>query len=212
MHIKSFVFNPFYENTYVIWGDDLEAFIIDPGCYESFENQELINFVIENDLKIKAVVNTHCHIDHVLGNFAMTNHFNCPLWIPENEDESYRSVTTYAPTWGIQNYTEKSPDLLIKEGDELTLGDIKLNVIEIPGHSPGHQVFYHEPGQQIIGGDVLFRESIGRTDLPGGDHATLLTGIQEKLYSLPEDCTVYPGHGPSTTIGHEKIHNPFVKA
>lgn len=212
MHIKSFVFNPFYENTYLIWDDTLEALIIDPGCYEPFELKELLEAIKVKGLSIKAIINTHCHIDHVLGNYNLKNEFNCPLWIPKDEAENYRAVSVYAPQWGIQRYSLAEPDLLLENSGTLRFGNSELEILYVPGHSPGHQVFYHKPTKQLIGGDVLFKGSIGRTDLPGGNHQQLIDNIREKLYLLPDDTRVFPGHGPSTTIGEEKTTNPFVKA
>lgn len=212
MEIKSFVFNPFYENTYLLWDDSLECVIVDPGCYEKFEREEIISFIEKKKLNVKLILNTHCHIDHVLGNYYLKDYFKCPLWIPENETSNYESVTAYSPQWGIQNYTKGEPDFLMKENQLITFGSIKGYTIEAPGHSPGHHVFYFKKNDLLIGGDVLFKGSIGRTDLPGGDHEQLLKNIKEKLYILPEDTIVYPGHGPETTIGFEKSNNPFVKA
>lgn len=212
MEIKSFVFNPFYENTYVLWDDTHEAVIIDPGCYEKYERDELIAFVKEKGLVVKAIVNTHCHIDHVLGNYFMKSEFNCPLYIPEGEESSYRAVKAYAPQWGIQQYTEAEPDVLMENEGVLSFGNTSLEKIYAPGHSPGHLVFFHKEEKRLIGGDVLFAGSIGRTDLPGGNHEELLTNIREKLYVLPDETEVFPGHGPTTTIGKEKTSNPFVQA
>jgi hydroxyacylglutathione hydrolase len=211
MKIKSFVFNPFYENTYLLWDDTKECVIIDPGCYEKFERDEIIGFIEKEKLTVKYILNTHCHIDHVLGNYFLKEHFKCPLWIPENEIAGYRSVEAYAPRWGIQNFTLAEPDALMKETQTITFGNCTCTVIEAPGHSPGHQLFYFKTEEVLIGGDVLFRQSIGRTDLPGGDHAQLLKNIKEKIYTLPEQITVYPGHGEETTIAFEKKHNPYVK-
>src|SRR5690606_1673363 len=118
----------------------------------------------------------------------------------------------YAPQWGITGYRHAEADQFLKEGETLELDEVKFSLIEVPGHSPGHIMFYLEEEGVMIGGDVLFRESIGRTDLPRGNHDALLSNIQEKVYTLPEDVTVYPGHGPATTIGHEKKYNPFVRA
>lgn len=212
MHIKSFVFNPFYENTYLVWDETKEALIIDPGCYEKFERDELEEAVRTADLHIKAVVNTHCHIDHVLGNHFMKTAFNCPLWIPKNEVENYGAVTAYAPQWGIQQYSPAEPDVLLENSGTITFGDTSLEIIYAPGHSPGHLVFHHVQEKKLIGGDVLFKGSIGRTDLPGGNHNELISNIQTKLYLLPDETEVFPGHGPTTTIGEEKQSNPFVKA
>lgn len=210
MEVKTFVFNPFYENTYVLWDQTKEALIVDPGCYEAFEREELTGFIAQHQLNVSAIVNTHCHIDHVLGNYAMKMAFDCPLWIPKNELDIYRSVAAYAPQWGIQQYTEAQPDRLLEESGSIHFGQTSLQILAVPGHSPGHLAFYLAEKGILIGGDVLFRESIGRTDLPGGNHAILLQNIREKLYTLPETTIVYPGHGPTTTIGHERVHNPFV--
>lgn len=211
MEIKSIVFNPFYENTYVLWDNTGEGIIVDPGCYEDYEQKELLDFVKNQKLNITAIVNTHCHIDHVLGNYWIKEALKCPLWLPEGELEVFRAVAAYAPQWGIQQYTEATPDKLLHENDTITFGNTTLKAIACAGHSPGHLVFYHGQEAKLIGGDVLFRESIGRTDLPRGNHGQLLTNIKAKIYTLPEETTVYPGHGPSTTIGHEKQNNPFVK-
>ncbi|MEP0366797.1 MAG: MBL fold metallo-hydrolase [Cyclobacteriaceae bacterium] len=212
MKIKSFVFNPFYENTYLLIGDENECIIIDPGCYEKYERDEIIGFIEGEGLKVKFILNTHCHIDHVLGNYYLKDHFGCELWIPENEVANYEAVSAYSPQWGIQQYTKGETDRLIKEGETIEISGVKMQVLEAPGHSPGHQVFYCKEHNILIGGDVLFKQSIGRTDLPGGDHQLLLQNIREKLYTLPDETTVFPGHGPETTIGFEKINNPFVKA
>ena len=209
MNIKTFVFNPFFENTYVLFDDQGQAIIVDPGCYEKSEQEELIRFVEEKDLNVIAVVNTHCHIDHVLGNYAMVAHFNVDLWVPVNERETYQAIPAYAPSYGFTGYTEAMVGHWFDEG-MLSFGELNFQMIEVPGHSPGSMIFYHEPTQVLIGGDVLFRESIGRTDLPGGNHADLLQNIREKVYTLPDTVTVYPGHGVETTIGHEKKFNPFV--
>lgn len=211
MRIKSLVFNPFYENTYVLWDDTKQGVIVDPGCYEKYEVDELKRFVSEQQIEVKMILNTHCHIDHVLGNYMLKETYQCPLWIPEGEEEVFRSVVAYAPQWGIQNYTEAEVDKLLKVSDPIEFGNTSLTSILVPGHSPGHLVFYHEGDKKIIGGDVLFRESIGRTDLPGGNHSQLLDNIKDKLYNLDEEIEIYPGHGPATTIGYEKKNNPFVK-
>ncbi len=212
MEIQSFVFSPLYENTYVLWDDTKNALIVDPGCYEKYEFEELISFIDQSNLNIKAIVNTHCHIDHVLGNAFLKRHFNIPLLIPVGEVEVLEAVKAYAPNWGISNYDPADPDHLIENEGSISVGNTDLKVIPAPGHSPGHQVFYSEENKMLIGGDVLFRESIGRTDLPGGDHNTLLKSIKTNVFSLPEDTIVYPGHGPTTTIGYEKTNNPFVSA
>lgn len=211
MEIKQFVFNPFYENTILLISNEGNCLIFDPGCYETFELKELTDYISAQKLTVKAIINTHCHIDHVLGNYALKAHYKVPLQIPINEKDSYHAVPAYAPQWGITGYTQADPDAYLEEGGSLTLDELQLEIIEVPGHSLGHQMFYEQKEKIVIGGDVLFRESIGRTDLPGGDHATLLSGIRKKVFTLPDNVTVYPGHGPETTIGHEKAHNPFLK-
>ncbi len=211
MNIKTFVFNPFFENTYVLSDEAGNAIIIDSGCYEAAEKKQLYDFVAERGLHVLAMINTHCHIDHVLGNDAVKDHFKVDLWVPKNEGDVYRAIPSYAPSYGFTGYREAQVDHWYEEGLQ-SFGDLKFDAIEVPGHSPGHMVFYFEEEKVLIGGDVLFRESIGRTDLPGGNHGDLLSNIKEKVYTLPEEVIVYPGHGPETTIGHEKQYNPFVRA
>ena len=211
MDIKSFVFNAFYENTYLLSSSNLETLVLDPGCYEDFEKKELTDFIKTNKLKPIAIINTHCHIDHVLGNDYLKKLYNIPLWIPATEKNLLKSVSTYAPTMGIQDYQETQPDKLLSEKDVITFGSEKLEILYAPGHSEGHLMFYHAADKSLMAGDVIFRESIGRTDLPGGNFKTLEESIKNQVYTLPEAVKIYPGHGPSTTVGHEKKHNPFVK-
>jgi len=210
LQIKSFTFNPFAENTYVLYDDTLEAVIIDPGCYDKDEKAELFDFIKINQLTPVKLLNTHCHIDHVLGNAFVINTYDIPLWFHQGEEPVLRAVSTYASNYGFPQYQESHANHYIKEGEPVQFGNTSLKPILVPGHAPGHLVFYHAPSKLCIGGDTLFQGSIGRTDLPGGDHDTLLDAIKTKLFALPEDVTVYPGHGPATTIGHEKVNNPFV--
>ena len=212
MNIKSFVFNAFYENTYLLASSNLETIILDPGCYEDFEKKELTDFIKTNKLKPIAIINTHCHIDHVLGNDYLKKLYDIPLWIPATEKNLLKSVSTYATSMGIQNYQEAQPDKLLSEKDVITFGSDKLEILYAPGHSEGHLMFYHAAEKSLMAGDVIFRESIGRTDLPGGDFKTLVESIKNQVYTLPEAVKIYPGHGPSTTVGHEKENNPFVKS
>ncbi len=211
MHIKSFVFNPFYENTYIVSSIANNCLIFDPGCYEEYEFTELKEYIHMNDLNVIAIINTHCHIDHVLGNDTLKYKYKVPLKIPKNEKEVFDSVPAYAPQWGMTRYKHAEVDEFLEEGKILVLDEIKMQMIEVAGHSPGHLMFYIEDQKVIIGGDVLFKESIGRTDLPGGNQDDLLRNIQDKVYVLPDDVEILPGHGPSTTIGYEKKNNPFVR-
>ena len=210
MKIQVFEFNPFAENTYLLIDDKKNAVIVDPGCYEEHEIGEINGFISKENLTICAIINTHCHIDHVLGNYAMKNKYNVDLWVPINEKSVLKAIPSYAPSYGFHTYSEAEVDHWFQEG-MLEFGGIQLKAIEVPGHSPGHMVFYNEVNKVLIGGDVLFRGSIGRTDLPGGNHDQLLRNISEKVYTLPNEVVVYPGHGPETTIGFEKQYNPFIR-
>ena len=212
IHVESFTFNPFAENSYVLYDEDTrEAAIIDPGCYEPEEQEVLKNFIEEQGLKPTLLLNTHCHIDHVLGNWFVHKTWQLPLQIHETEAQVLRSVPTYAPMYGFSRYQPLEPELWLKEGQKIKLGNQQLEVLFVPGHAPGHVVFWQPEQKFCINGDCLFSGSIGRTDLPGGNHDTLIRSIREKLLTLPEDTTVYCGHGPSTTIGQEKKWNPFLK-
>ena len=211
IHIKTFTFNPFQENTYLLYDDTKEAVLIDPGCYEKYEREELSSFVAKEGLKLKFLLNTHCHIDHVLGNQWAKNTFQIPLIMHEADLPVLASIPSYASNYGFQQYEASQPDRFVDEGDAISFGESRLSIRFVPGHAPGHIVFISEADGFCIAGDTLFSGSIGRTDLPGGDHETLLSAIQEKLYTLADDMVVYPGHGPSTTIGKEKSTNPFVR-
>lgn len=210
MNIKTFVFNSFFENTSVISDKAGHAIIVDPGCYEDADQKQLTDYIFAERLNVMAIVNTHCHIDHVLGNEAMKAKYGVNLWVPTNEKEVLNAIPAYARSYGFADYREATVDHWFKEG-QMTFGTMTFDVMEVPGHSPGHMVFYHAGEKLLIGGDVLFRESIGRTDLPGGNHEDLIRNIKEKVYRLPDEVTVYPGHGPVTTIGHEKQFNRFVE-
>lgn len=208
--IAQFTFNAFQENSYVLFDETKECVIIDPGCYEKSEQLELQNFIQENDLKVVKLLNTHCHIDHVLGNYFVKETYKVDLYIHKEDEATLLSVKSYAPSYGFPMYQEAEADHFLKEGDVVTFGKSKLDVLFVPGHAPGHIVFVNKEQKFCINGDVLFQRSIGRTDLPGGDHETLIKNIREKMFALPNDLTVFTGHGPSTTIGEEKRENPFL--
>lgn len=211
MKIKRFTFNAFAENTYLLHDDTGECVIVDPGCYDKQEQEELKTYISDNNLKVVRLLNTHCHIDHVLGNKFVADTYNIGLEIHEKDLETLRAIPVYAPSYGFTNYSEQLPASFITEDEPVTFGNTSLEVIFAPGHAPGHVVFYHKEDKTLIGGDVLFQSSIGRTDLPGGDHDTLIQSIKTKLFTLPDEVTVYPGHGPETTIGYEKKYNPFLR-
>ncbi len=207
--VRPFVFNPFSENTYVLYDETNEALIVDPGCYGSQEQKTLSDFIKSSKLKVKLLLNTHCHIDHVLGNDFVKTTYQVPLLISPLEENLLRAVKTYAPNYGFANYREAEPDRWLSEGDEITWGNSLLKVLALPGHSPGHIGLYSQAQQFVLSGDVLFQGSIGRTDLPGGDLDTLIESIHKKLFVLPDEVVVYAGHGADTTLGEEKKDNPF---
>lgn len=209
LSIQTFTFNAFSENTYVVSDETKAAVIIDPGCYSRQEQQELTSYVETNGLKVKYILNTHCHIDHVLGNYFAKDRFKAPLLIHQIEDAQLRAVKNYAPVYGFTNYTPSEPDQFIGESDSIEFGNTSWQILFLPGHAPGHIGFYDAKEKIILAGDVLFAGSIGRTDLPGGHFETLIQSIHQKLFALPDEVVVYPGHGPATTIGEEKVSNPF---
>lgn len=209
LKIQSFVFNPLQENTYILYDETGECVIIDPGCYEQDECRELAGFITDHKLAVKLILNTHCHIDHVLGNYFVKEKYKVSLLIHTNELPVLKAVKAYAPSYGLHQYSEAEPDGFLNEGVNVQFGKQSLKVLFVPGHAPGHVAFLSESGKILLGGDVLFYNSIGRTDLPGGNYDTLINSIHEKFFTLPDDITVYPGHGPETTIGYEKRTNPF---
>jgi len=207
--IQRFTFNPFAENTYVVYDETGEAVIIDPGCYERTEKDELAKFIVSENLHLKYLLNTHCHIDHVLGNYFIKEKYKIPFLIHPKDEPVLKAVKAYAPNYGFAAYQEATPDGYLSEQEIIQFGNTTLSVLFLPGHAPGHVGFYHAESLSLISGDVLFQQSIGRTDLPGGNFDILIESIQQKIFLLPDAVTIYPGHGDTTTIGEEKISNPF---
>ena len=207
--VKAFVNNPLEENTYILYNESGDCIIVDPGMYTASEQNAVVNFIKQNNLAPVALLNTHCHIDHVLGNKLISDLYNLTPQFHKGELEVLEAVIAYAPQFGLRYEPSPSPQHFLPESGMVRFGSITLQLIFCPGHSPAHLCFYDQETNQLIGGDVLFRGSIGRADLPGGNYQQLLTNIREKLFTLPDDCVVYPGHGPSTTIGFEKQYNPF---
>ncbi|MEO5967803.1 MAG: MBL fold metallo-hydrolase [Ferruginibacter sp.] len=210
LHIKSFVFSPIQENTYIIYNDAKECIIIDPGCYDDEEKDQLASFIANNGLKPEKLINTHCHLDHVFGNKFVSEKYNLKLHLHKNEEQ----MLNLAPASGLMynmpfdNYTGEF--IFLKEDEDLIFGDDSFKVFLTPGHSPGSLSFYSPKSKFVISGDVLFKNSVGRSDLPGGSHDVLINSIKTKLMPLPDDTIVYSGHGPATTIGEERLSNPFL--
>lgn len=208
--IHSFVFGPFQENTYILFDETNECIVIDPGCYDDGERAELIAFIESKKLKPVRLLNTHCHIDHVLGNKFISEKYKLGLEINEHDLKTLKALMQVAHMYGLNAEESPDPSKYLNEGDAVKFGNSTFDILFTPGHSRGSICFVNKNQKFVIGGDVLFRESIGRTDLPGGDYNTLITSIKTKLFALEDDYTVYSGHGPATTIGHEKKHNPFL--
>lgn len=208
--LKKFTFNPYQENTYVLYDETGECVIIDPGMYDGAEQNQLVNFIKENKLNPTLLLNTHCHIDHVLGNKFVFDNWGLKPQFHAGELPVLQAVVSYAPQMGMHYEVSPQPDVFLAETGTVKFGCSTLELVFAPGHSPAHLCFYAKEENFLIGGDVLFFRSIGRTDLPGGNHQQLISSIKENVFALPNDCTVYPGHGPSTSIGFEKQNNPFL--
>lgn len=211
LKVKVFTFSPIQENTYVLYNEDKKAIIIDPGCYFPAEQDQLFQFIQTNELEVVKLLNTHCHLDHVFGNKWVYDTFKTPLHIHPDEEAMLKMAPLSGEKWGLPFENYQGPLQFLYPGDTVLLGNDALKVIFAPGHSPASICFYSESQAFLIGGDVLFRESIGRTDLPGGNHALLLQSIRQNLFILPDEVKVYPGHGLTTTIGYEKRNNPFLQ-
>jgi hydroxyacylglutathione hydrolase len=210
LYLKSFCFNPFQENTYLVYDDAANAMIIDPGNSTPSEDAQLKTFLDEKKLNLRRLLLTHGHIDHVLGNHFIFKQYGL---LPEVHEEDLFFIKKMQETgslYGVQCEQSPLPEHFLKEGENITLGKYVFESIYTPGHSPGSLSFYNRENKLLISGDALFSGSIGRSDLPGGDHETLIRSIREKLLVLDDDTKVYCGHGPATTIGVEKRSNPFL--
>ncbi len=209
--IETFVFNPFQENTYVLSDPGGECIIIDAGCEDPAEKEELAAHLEENGLTPVKLVNTHCHVDHILGVAYLAEKYSIPFYFHSGEKALFAHSKNQADMFGLELELPPEPEGFLNDGDKIQFGESTVELIHIPGHSPGGILIHDPVGKNLISGDVLFQNSIGRTDLPGGDHNSLIDGIREKLWGLDPDTIVYPGHGPTTTIGYEKESNPFLK-
>lgn len=208
--IQGFTFNPVRENTYVLSDETGECVIIDPGMYDADEQNLMVRYIRENNLKPVLLLNTHCHYDHVFGNKFVYDNWGLKPQFHQGELRVLQAIPGYLPAMGLQYELSPEPEVFLPETGSVSFGKSELELIFAPGHSPAHLCFYAREDNFLIGGDVLFYSSIGRTDLPGGNHAQLIDSIKNNLFILPDDCAVYPGHGQATTIGFEKRHNPFL--
>lgn len=209
--IKKFVFNDFQVNTFLLSDETNECLIIDPGCYSGYEKNELKDYCEKNSLKPVKLVNTHGHIDHILGNHFITNNFNIPTAAHKLDQNFLEEVSEYGQMFGYCAENPSGIDQYLEEGDTIKFGKSELKIIHVPGHSRGSIALYSAEQSFLIAGDVLFNGGIGRTDLFGGDYDTLINSIKTKLFTLPGDVTVHPGHGPFTTVRHEIDTNPFLQ-
>jgi glyoxylase-like metal-dependent hydrolase (beta-lactamase superfamily II) len=209
LYLKTFTFNAFQENTYLVYDEKGEAIIFDPGNSNNTENSLVKNFIEEKKLCLSRLILTHAHLDHVLGNRFISDNYGLLPEVNENDLFLIEGMMQTANMYGVPAEESPMPEKFIHEGDKIKLGEFTFECLHTPGHSPGSICFYNAQNKFAIVGDVLFYGSIGRTDLPRGNHEDLLNSIREKLFVLPDDVKVYSGHGPSTTIGFEKNNNPF---
>jgi hydroxyacylglutathione hydrolase len=209
MKIQTFIFSPFEVNTYIIYDKNGECVIIDPACYHPNEEQLLIKFIEDHKLKPVHLLFTHCHLDHVFGSAFVSSQFNLEPKAHKNEEFNNSNTVLAAQMYGLKMNTPPPLKSFIDDQNTIRFGNSELKIIFIPGHTTGSLLYYSDMENFVIAGDVLFDGSIGRTDLPGGNFDMLITGIKDKLFNLPPNTIVYPGHGPDTTIDKEKRTNPF---
>ncbi len=211
MKIATLQFNPIQENTYIIWDETLECAIIDAGNCNAREHQALFNFISEHNLTPKLAINTHGHFDHIMGVEALRREYGVELAISEKDRFLLDTATPGSVVYGIT--IEEMPstiDIDLDKCSQISFGNTTLEVIPTPGHTPGHVSLFAREEKILFTGDTLFKESIGRTDLPGGDYSWIMRSILESVITLGDDVKVFPGHGPSTTIGHETLYNPYI--
>lgn len=210
LYLESFTFNPFQENTYILYNDNKQCWFIDPGMYNTEETSIIEQVITQSGLKPQAIINTHTHIDHIFGVNYLVDKYRIPFMIHELDAPVLNGAQGSAMLFGFNFPHTPTVSSYIDETQPLMLGEDRLAIKLTPGHSPGSVSFYNEEAKWVISGDVLFAGSIGRTDLPGGDHTTLINSIKEHLLTLDDQVAVYSGHGPSTTIGKERSTNPFL--
>ncbi|MFD2521053.1 MBL fold metallo-hydrolase [Emticicia soli] len=210
IHIHYFTFSPFAENTYILWDETKEAVIIDPGCLAQYEKEELADFVADNQLTVKHLLQTHTHLDHVFGSAFVKRKFGVKMLMHKNEIPVLDNVESRCQMWGVKGYEPVEADGFIDEGDVIKFGNSELEILFVPGHAPGHLAFVNHAQKFVIGGDVLFRGSVGRTDFPLCSYTDLMNSIKTKFMTLDDDYKVYAGHNDPTTIGLERRTNPFI--
>ncbi|MBO5697489.1 MAG: MBL fold metallo-hydrolase [Alistipes sp.] len=210
MNIAKLVFNPIMENTYIVWDDTKECIIIDAGNFSAREDAQLTDFISERGLKPVMAVNTHGHFDHAMGVGYLKETYGVKFACSSKDQFLVDSAQQSGAMFGVKCAPVPAIDIDLDKMDEIAFGATKLRVIKTPGHTPGHVSLYNEEQKVLFTGDTLFRESIGRTDLPGGDYSWIMTSILEQLVPLGDDVEFYPGHGDKSTIGHETLYNPFV--
>ncbi|PKO97120.1 MAG: MBL fold hydrolase [Bacteroidetes bacterium HGW-Bacteroidetes-7] len=211
MQLKTFYFNDLRECTYILWDDTCECVIVDPGCYSESEKSRLEKFVLENSLKPVMLLNTHGHFDHIMGNAFVSQKWNVKTYIHPDDKPHLERAVQYSNMFGYNVEAPSLDTVDLNDGDELKFGNSLLKVMTTPGHTRGGVSFYSETDKFVITGDALFAGSIGRTDLPGGDYDQLMESLLGKIIKLGDDYSVYPGHGPATTIANEKNTNPFLR-
>ena len=210
LNIKVFVFNEIQENTVVLFDETKECVIIDAGCNSEIEQLQLSNYIVENGLKPVMLLNTHGHFDHVMGNAYLARKYSLSPMMHRGDLNKVENAVTYVSAFGLQMENPPTPKTFLEDGQVLNFGNTEFKVIHTPGHSEGGVCFYFEKENLLVAGDTLFRGSIGRTDLPGGDYDELMQSIHNKLLTLPGETRVICGHGPGTTIGQEAMSNPFL--
>ncbi len=210
MKINKFTLNPLQENTYLVTDAKKNGVLIDPGCYFQEEKEALKNFIQKENIELKAIINTHAHLDHIMGIAYIKSQFDVPLYLHKEDEITLNMGEQSAQLYGLTLFeSSPQPDEWLEEGQELRFGDIQFKVLFGPGHAPGHVAFYNADENILIGGDIIFRGSYGRVDLPGGDFETLKKTINNSIFTLPEKTLIYTGHGPETTVGDEKGSNPI---
>lgn len=203
-------FNPFQENTLIVSDHTGEAIIIDAGNYSQQENAALDKYIADNDLKPVMAVNTHGHIDHILGVGHVKGKYGIPFALHGDDIFLVDSAPAHGQIYGFNLAQAPVVDIDLKGQETIKFGESELQIIHTPGHTPGHINLYDPENKMLITGDTLFKESIGRTDLPGGDYSWIMKSILEKIMPLGGEVRFYPGHGPSSTLGHEAMYNPFI--